>query len=121
MDIRIINEVIEDLENKETTQENVQELASLYIVREYIVPKETCSESTSELLDILPHYRKYCNTKRQYQLGETESDSVIESLKSLSNEIYEFLTTLYSSTNMLKERKELEAVIAKVQAKFTEK
>ena len=110
MDIVAIEDAIETLEKDDTTVENVLNLASLYIVHDNIKhPRKTVVEH--EYDDILPAYRKYCETKRQYQLDEVTEGAVIKDLKLVCIEISEFLHTLYSHTDMNRERKILSEMV----------
>lgn len=113
MDIYAINEAIESLEQGETTLENVSDLANLYIVRNSLqTPVET------ELRDILPAYADYIHIKKQYQMHELSEGAVIKSLKYVCVEIREFLDTLYSCTDMGKERKCIKDMINTLYADF---
>lgn len=42
--------------------------------------------------------------KREYQLGNTSKDNVIVSMNNVCKEIKEFISLLYSSTDMQEER-----------------
>ena len=106
MDIQIIEEAIQSLEYEDVTYDNVAELASLYIVYNNLKrPLNSMTEPVeSELQDILPSYKVYCESKRRYQLGKTNEGEVIKNLKLLGTEITEFIEALYSGTDMKKER-----------------
>lgn len=111
MDIIAIEDAIHTLEEADTTADNVAELASLYIV--YENNKKTIQKMVeAEYDDILPAYRKYCATKRRYQLGEITEGAVINDLKLLCSEIREFIHALYCHTDMNRERKLLEDLIS---------
>lgn len=101
-----INSTIEELENSSTTFDTCNKLASLYIVRQNIQKEDIPTVQTveSELQDILPHYRKYCNIKRQYQLKEIAESTVYDAMNIVCTEIKEFLHILYSSTDTQTER-----------------
>ena len=106
MDIMAIEEAIQTLENDDTTFDNVSELASLYICRQYMnKPLNLMVSSTQkELEDILPYYMKYKDIKKRYQLNQTSEGEVIQGIKNVCREIQEFIETLYSGTDMNKER-----------------
>ena len=107
MDINAIIDNIEELENASTTVDNVKELASLYIVRKNYKNRnlpEYHNESTKELEDILPQYSKYIEIKRQYQLGNVSEQAVRKAIRRVCKEIFEFINTLYSCTDMKDER-----------------
>ena len=103
MELETIDDAIEELENSDTTVDNVAELASLYIVREHLAGN-VVSDTEKELNDILPNYKLYIGIKRKYQLGQCEESEVIHAVKSVCKELKEFLETLYYSTDMNKER-----------------
>ena len=101
MDIKAINENIEELENSDTTFDNVKELAYLYIVRDHMFPQDKVEV---ELSDILPAYSKYVAIKYRYQRHEITEEPVVSAITEVCREIKEFLQTLYSGTDMHKER-----------------
>lgn len=74
-----------------------------------------------ELQDILPSYVEYINLKRAYQMGEITESRVIKSLKFVCIEIREFLDTLYSSTDMNKERKCIRDMIYNISRDFEDR
>ena len=106
MDINIINNLIEDTENSETTLSNIRNLSALYNVRNILLnnKEETQTQTETELKDILPSYLGYINIKRKYQLHKTTNENVIIAMKALCTEIKEFIQTLYSSTDTPQER-----------------
>lgn len=117
MDLTAIQDNIEELENADTTVENVRELASLYIVREnYKNANLTVifNDTAKELDDILPQYRKYIEIKRQYQLGQLPDTAVKKSIRNVCREIYEFISTMYSCTDMKAERDCIDELIQKL-------
>lgn len=105
-----INSTIEELENSSTTFDTCNKLASLYIVRQHLqkdnepVVQTVVHKVETELQDILPHYRKYCDIKRQYQLKEIPESAVYRAMNIVCTEIKEFLHILYSSTDTQEER-----------------
>lgn len=103
MDIQAIMDNINELENSITNVDNVQELANLYIVRDNLL-KHNTNIVEQELNDILPAYKKFCNTKTKYQLHEVTEEAVLDDMKLLCQEISEFIHTLYSNTDFYKER-----------------
>lgn len=103
MDIQAIVDNINELENSITNVDNVQELANLYIVRDNLL-KHNTNPVEQELNDILPMYKKYCVTKRKFQLKEIPEEAVLSDMKLLCQEISEFIHTLYSNTDFYKER-----------------
>ena len=116
MDIKMIKEAIIDLENGETTIENVAELANLYIIAEKYSQSDAIQ---SELSDILPAYSKYVGVKRKYQMQEVSEGAVIKAMTILCNEIYDFIDMLYSCTHMNKERTCIKNLIEKLYNKIS--
>lgn len=103
MDVVAIKEAIENLENSDTTVDNIQELSALYICRDHLI-RSSHDAGEDELRDMFPYYRKYTDTKRRYQLGQTSEGEVIKGIKAVCRELTEFVDTLYSGTDMNKER-----------------
>ena len=118
LDMELVESTIKELEEGETTFANCDKLASLYIIRQYnnkfvesVATDAKHDEKPNieinvrkELSDILPHYNIYCDKKRDYQLNKVGEDVVLTSLKSVCQEITEFIHSLYSSTDMEEER-----------------
>lgn len=98
MDIKTINEMIQELENSDTTYANTMDLASLYTVRDNITNVE------DEIDDILPTYKFYCAFKRKYQNHEIPIEPVILQLKRVCVEIADLIQTIYSNTDTKEER-----------------
>ena len=124
-----INNTIEDLENGSTTFDACAKLASLYIVRDNLLHKQTETgeqkeESQledhveSELNDILPQYKTYCEVKRRYQLNEVTEKAVYTSMQDVCREIHEFISILYSSTDTTKEREMIKNLIDQLHGTF---
>lgn len=108
-----IKQVIEELKKEDLTFSNARNLASLYIIYNNIEKSniEQPDESgdiprivLQELNDILPAYKNYCMLKRRYQLNEISEDCLPPAMKFVSQELYEFIKTLYSNTYLKKER-----------------
>lgn len=117
MDISVINNAIRSLELEDENYDNISDLASLYIVRNNMTQMSSFN-SGNEVEDILPSYKKYCNCKRRYQLGQTNEGEVIHDLKLLGKELSEFILALYAGTDMLKERKYIIEEIASIYSKI---
>ena len=112
MKYSLIQETIEDLEQGETTFFNCQNLAALYIVREYLhTDYKEPNSVEKELADILPQYIRYKIIKRNYQLNETTREQVIKSIGEVCTEIKDFISMLFNSSDMEEERKELTNLI----------
>lgn len=115
MDIRIINEMIEELEDSDTTYSNVADLASLYIVRDKLGYIDTV---VKELNDILPAYTAYKHIKRDYQLGKADKSKVIDQIKSVCKEISELICTIYNNSDLEEERKLILETLKKLKCKY---
>lgn len=119
MDLYLIDSTIDELEHGETTFANCERLASLYIIKEHfkeypVVLKGLYDEVEDELNDIAPQYKTYCEIKREYQLGRTTKEAVIESMRGVCKEIEDFIRILYSSSDMPEEREQLKSLINKI-------
>lgn len=117
MDIIAIREAIESLEKAETTPDNVAELASLYIVYQNLNKFENNDEVQAELDDILPCYQKYCEIKRRYQLNQAIDHEVVQGMKNVCRELKEFIDTLFSHTEMHRERMLIRKMLQEVYEK----
>lgn len=121
MDIQSIEDAIETLVNSDTTYDNVQELASLYIVHENLnSPLKTMVDgANNELEDILPYYIKYRDIKRKYQFNQTTEGEVIQGMKKVCKELAEFIDALYSGTDMNKERLCIKNMLVQLNEKYS--
>lgn len=115
-----IEQVIEELKKEDLTFSNARNLASLYIIYNNIEKSNTEQSDESdvishtalqELTDILPAYKNYCMLKRKYQLNEISEDCLPPAMKFVSQELYEFIKTLYSNTYLRKERSFIEEML----------
>lgn len=106
MDLTTIEYAIEELENGEETFDNITELACLYIIRDNLSRSSpNISRPEKELNDILPYYQQYIKIKREYQQNKISESAVIAGIKDVCRELTEFIDTLYSCTDMGKERR----------------
>lgn len=106
MDMREIENTIEELENGTTTYDNCIKLSALYSVRDNLK-----SDTRKELDDILPLYKMYVAVKTKYQLKELPATSLILGMHDLCNEIYEFIETLYNNTELEDEREAIKEML----------
>ena len=121
MDIQMIRDAIEELENEDITYDNIDELASLYIVYNNL-QKSGYSMITGverEARDILPYYIKYQGIKRRYQTNQTTEGEVIQGIKKVCKELSEFIDVLYSGTDMNKERLCIKDMIQQLNEKYS--
>lgn len=69
----------------------------------------------------LPGYDTYVKTKKQYQQQLIAEDAVIRNMEVLCDELRQLVCTLYSSTDMRKERKLLEECVCSLYDKLAAK
>ena len=105
-----IADAIQTLESGPTTYDSCSKLAALYTVRKELLGNQT-NPVVVELQEIIPEYKKYCLTKRRYQMNEISEEIVYTSMQYLCNDIVEFLHTLYSHTDTRLERSMLRDMI----------
>lgn len=115
MNLTEINDLIEEVENRDTSLSNIRNLSALYNVKNHILGTQTYDSITKELNDILPSYLKYIEIKRKYQLHEATEEAVHIHIKELCREIKEFIQTLYSGTDTPKEREMIKELIKEIQ------
>lgn len=111
MNLATINELIDELEQSETSLSNVRNLSALYNVKTHLIGTSNYDSVERELKDILPSYRQYIDSKRRYQLKEITLENVHINMKKLCQEIREFIQTLYSGTESQEERTILKKMI----------
>lgn len=104
MDLKEINDMIDEIESKETSLSNIRNLSALYTVKNHLVGSKTYDSIVKELNDILPSYLNYIDVKRKYQLKEITEVNVLLQLGNVCQEIKEFIQTLYSGTDTPEER-----------------
>lgn len=113
MNIEDVDSTIAKLEEDDTTFENCEKLASLYIVREYYLRSlnEPGNEVEDEIKDILPQYKKYVELKKKYQLSEISEKPIENSIKLVCKEIEELIRVLYRCTDMPIEREYIKKML----------
>ena len=102
-----VNEMVNELENADTTYQNCNDLAALYIIRGEL----GANRVEAEINDILPAYKKYVAIKTKYHHGETTKDSVISAIELVCREIYDLIKMLYSCSDMPLERLKIQNMI----------
>lgn len=107
LDIKKIQESIEDLEQSDTTMSNCSKLAALYTVRDHLLDGVQHDKVTKELSDILPEYTLYMHTKQQYHKDLMSKESVKAEMNKLCKELSEFIMMLYRCSDMPEEREAL--------------
>ena len=115
MDISMINDLIDELENGDTSLSNIRNLSALYNVKSHLLGSNRYDNTTKELSDILPSYLQYIDTKRRYQLHEITDELLYINMKELCREIKEFIQALYSGTDTQQERDMLKQMIKEIQ------
>ena len=118
MDLSIINDLIEELENSETSLSNIRNLSALYNVKSHILGNKMYDNVVKELNDVLPSYLQYVEMKRRYQLKEITDEALISYLNRVCKEIKEFMQTLYSGTDTQKERDILHGLIIQLKEMY---
>lgn len=114
LNISTINDLIDELENGDTSLSNVRNLSALYNVRAHLLGNTKFDKTAKELNDIFPSYLQYIEAKRKYQLHETTEDAVYINMKELCREIKEFIQTLYSGTDTPKERELIKELLKEI-------
>lgn len=114
MNIEIINEMIEELEESDTTYANVADLASLYTVKD----KLPMDKVTKELNDVFPAYTTYKTIKRDYQLNNTDKSKVIRQMEFVCEELNEFVCMLYSNSDLEEERQMIMSMLKNLNCKY---
>lgn len=115
MDISTINDLIDEMENGDTSLSNIRNLSALYNVKSHLLGSNNYDSTTKELSDILPSYLQYIDTKRRYQLHEITDELLYINMKELCREIKEFVQALYSGTDTPKERELIKQMIKEIQ------
>ena len=117
MNLKEVNDAINELLNGPLTLSNARNLSALIVVQSYL-QNAIQSESDSlerELNDILPRYKEYCEIKRDYQVGKIPKDDIIISMRRVCKEVNEFLLSLYENTETAEERTMLKTMLKDVQ------
>ena len=114
INISTINDLIDELENGDTSLSNIRNLSALYNVKTHLLGTQAYDSTTKELKDIFPSYLQYIEIKRKYQLHEISEDAVYINMKELCKEIKEFMRALYSGTDTPKERELLHQMIEEI-------
>lgn len=115
MDISTINDLIDEMENSDTSLSNIRNLSALYNVKSHLLGSNNYDNTTKELSDILPSYLQYIDTKRRFQLHEITDELLYINMKELCREIKEFIQALYSGTDTPKERELIKKMIKEIQ------
>ena len=98
LNIESIDTTIEYYENQDTTLENCKILADLYTCRANYKGNR---ENTTNLVDA---YDVYTNSKKEFQLNNTDSTALLNNLDSVLMNLESFIETLYKGTDIQDER-----------------
>ena len=115
LEISIINDLIEELENGDTSLSTIRNLSALYNVKSHLLGSNKFDRTAKELNDILPSYIQYVAVKRKYQMKEITETKVLLQLGNVCQEIKEFIQTLYSGTDTQEERNIIKKMIKEIQ------
>ena len=115
MNISTINDLIDEMENGDTSLSNIRNLSALYNVKSHLLGSNNYDNTTKELSDILPSYLQYIDIKRRYQLHEITDELLYINMKQLCQEIKEFIQALYSGTDTPKERELIKQMVNEIQ------
>ena len=117
MNLKEVNEAINELLNGPLTLSNARNLSALIVVQSYLqnAVQSKPDSLEQELNDILPRYKEYCEVKRDYQLGKIPKDDIIISMRRVCKEVNEFLLSLYENTETAEERTMLKTMLKDVQ------
>lgn len=114
LSISTINDLINDFENGDTSLSNIRNLSALYNVKSHLLGSNKFDRTAKELNDILPSYINYTDAKRKYQLKEITETNVLLQLGNVCQEIKEFISTLYHSTDTPEERKIIKTLVSQL-------
>lgn len=121
LDIELIENTIDELEHGDTNFDSCVNLAALYIIKEnfrngrYSRAKNAENSTISELVDILPMYRKFCEIKRKYQLREISKESVVEAIQDVCIEVKEFIMTMFYYADLEEEKDQIKKLIDEIE------
>lgn len=118
MELSAINNLIDELEDAETSLSNIRNLSALYNVKTHIVGTKIYDSAVKELNDILPSYLNYIDNKKRYQLQEINDTLVIKSIQNVCKEIKEFIATLYNNTDTEQERETIKKMADQLKGIF---
>ena len=111
---------IQEMKSREPTAQNMRDVALLEL---WLNSKKDNSnsiatvsniETVKETKEILPAYFIYIDFKRKYQLKEITKEKMLDSLKMLSDEIFDLIKLIYRNTDTPEERNLLNQLIQKV-------
>ena len=117
LNLEEINNTIVQLENGDTTFDTCIKLSSLYIVRDRLSDRSV-DNVVEELSDILPAYTQYKRVKWEYQLGNVSETAIINQIAHVCSEIKEFITTLYSGTDIQLERDSIISMLSELKNQY---
>lgn len=111
LDLNDINATITQLENSSTSFDTCAKLASLYIVRDYMMDAIENEEKTSDDVVLLPRYEKYNDIKNLYHANQATSDAVKAGIADACKEISALVQTMYNNSDLPEERSQIRSMI----------
>lgn len=111
---------IREMKTHEPTPQNIRDVAllELWLVskeKEGNLPTEIkTSQIAKETKDILPAYFTYIETKRKFQTKDTTKEKMLDSFKTLSDELKDLFRLIYRNTDTPEEREILNELISKI-------
>ena len=124
IDVEMLEKAILEHENKDTTYENCEILAWLYIVRQHLreqkeetnlqTKESSIQKHSVEKSNILPAYFLYIDSKKSFQQGIVSKESVLKHFDILSNQIKDFIKMLYKGSDMPEEREKINRLISEM-------
>ena len=104
-----IREAITEIEEQGVSFQNCERLAALYTIIDHKLNE--INPVIQEYSEILPSYQLYCKVKRKYEMKDIDEETVRVAVKTLCEEIKDFLVILYSNTNTEMERAEIKKML----------
>lgn len=114
LDLKLIEYTIDELENKETTFTTCEQLAALYSVREHVLKEKKEKQSKKDFTSMLPWYKGYIDIKCKYAKHQVTDEALCEAAKVITQEIKDFLKTLYANADIKEEKEIIEKMFSEL-------
>lgn len=111
---------IQEMKTREPTPQNMRDIAllELWLVSKEkegkVSPEIITSQIAKETKDILPAYFTYVETKRKYQTKDVTKEKMLDSFKTLSEELKDLFKLIYRNTDTSEERQILNNLISEI-------
>lgn len=110
---------IQEMKSREPTAQNMRDVALLELWlasnnNNTIVSSVGLPETKKETNDVLPAYFFYLETKRKYQMKDTTKEKMLDSFKTLSDELKDLFRLIYRNTDTSEEREILNTLISEI-------